>query len=366
MSKKDAVAKLRKKYQNVILSYRNGVYIWGTGLLGKFAHLQCEKNNIVVYGFIDNDKNNLNEQQKIFSYSILKQDDIVIIASFYCADIIEQLESMNLKNYIYYEDLSIIIHKFDTYYPAFNGVLEELEANKMKYIYLYDLLEDEISKKIYTAIINYKISLNTAYTSEAYNLSLQNGVQYFDKIIIDRLGENTTFLDVGGFDGGSTKDFIERVKGYNKIYFFEPDFQVIEEAKKKLHGVRNIEFIQAGAGRKREMLHYNAVGDGSGNISEEGKEIVPIVVLDDYIENGNTYVKMDVEGYEMQVLEGMKRAIIQYKPILAVSVYHKCGDMHRLVDKILAWNPRYKIYLRHYTRNYADTVCYFIDSKINM
>lgn len=361
MTKQGAVAELKKKYEHVISLLPKGVYIWGTGFLGKFVNLQCEKNDVQVHGYIDNNQDNLNKDRRIFSCDVLKKDDVVIIASFYCADIIEQLDSLNIKNYIYYEELACVMQKFDIYYQAFKGIHEELEAEKMQYMHLYDLLEDNTSKEVYTAIINYRISLDTAYATKAYNISLPNGTQYFDKVVIDKLDPNVTFFDVGGFDGESTEDFIKRAGAYRKIYFFEPDQKVIEKAKKRLRNNKDIEFIQAGVGEKKGAAHYDAVGNGSGNITEAGTEIVQIVALDDYIDQENTYVKMDVEGYEMQVLQGMKRTIKRYKPMLAVSVYHKCGDMHKLLNTILAWNPNYKIYMRHYTKNYADTVCYFID-----
>jgi len=365
MTKQGMLAELKKKYETVISLLPKGVYIWGTGLLGKFVQLQCEKNHISVHGYIDNNQKNLNEDRKVFSHSVLKKDDIVIIASFYCADIIEQLDHLNIKNHIYYEELALVMQEFDTYYQAFRGIHEELEKEKMQYIHLYDLLEDHVSKEVYTAIMNYRISLDTAYTVEAYNLSLQYGIQYLDKVITDRLNSDVTFFDVGGFDGESTEDFIKSIGMYRKIYFFEPDQRIIEKAKKRLHNEERIEFIQAGAGEKKDIAHYDAVGNGAGNISEIGAQMIQIAALDDYIDHENTYVKMDVEGYEMQVLKGMKKAIQQYKPMLAVSVYHKCGDMHKLVNTVLAWNPNYKVYMRHYTKNYADTVCYFIDNSTN-
>lgn len=85
-----------------------------------------------------------------------------------------------------------------------------------------------------------------------------------------------------------------------------------------------------------------------------------MVKLDDFIESADSYIKIDVEGWEEAALEGARNAIKEYKPMLSVSVYHKPGDIHKLVNKILAWNPAYQVYLRHYTETYADTRAYFI------
>lgn len=364
MTKQSAVAGLMQENQNITaLLPKKGAYIWGTGRLGKFVYEQCEKNDIVVNGYIDNNKDNLDDEKNIFSCDILKQDDIVIIASFYCVDIMEQLKGIGVRNYIYYENLAIIMDGFATYYQAFLGIHEELEENKAEYIKLYNALEDDLSKKIYTDILHYRISLDTKYTVDALKLSLRHGPQYFDKIIVEKADKNITFFDAGGFDGDSTLNFLTCIGDYQKVYFFEPDKNIMERAKMRLANNEKIVFMQAGVGEKSDTAHYDAVGGGAGNISEDGAEMIQMVALDDYIVDRHAYVKMDIEGYEMQALEGMKNAIMQYKPMLAVSVYHKCGDMHKLVNTILSWNPGYKVYMRHYSETYADTVCYFIDKE---
>lgn len=364
ITKKNMIEKMQLKYHNIVMSLSKGVYIWGTGRLGRFVHDQCEKNNINIYGYIDNDIENINSAKKCYSYNILTQDDVVIIASFYCVDIIKQLKALGVKNYIYYENLALILGGFATYCQSFQGIHEELEKNRGEYAHLYNVFTDDLSREIYTDIINYRISLDTKYTIDASKLSLQQGVQYFDRIILNRLNKEFIFFDVGGFDGESTLDFIKSTGEYRKVFFFEPDKDIIKRAKDRLHDKENIVYFQTGVGEKSGIVHYDAIGGGAGNISENGSEIIEMIALDDYIENNNVYVKMDIEGYELQALEGMKNAIMQYKPMLAISVYHKPGDMHKLVNKILSWNSDYQVYMRHYTNTYADTVCYFIDDGV--
>ncbi len=368
MTKKEAVSSLKEKHQNIIaaIDKSEGVYIWGTGQLGKFVYAQCEKNNVFVHGYIDNNKGNLSAEKKIFSCDILEKKDTVIIASFYCVEIADQLKSLGIKNYIYYEDLALILDGFDTYYQAFQGIHEELETNKAEYMHLYDILADDLSREIYADIINYRINLDTKYTIDALNLSLRHGSQYFDKVITEKIDKNFIFFDVGAFDGESTLDFINHIGKYRKIYFFEPDKNIIEDAKKRLQNKENIIFVQAGVSEKTSTAYYDAIGGGAGTIADSGSEIIQTVALDDYIEDGRVYIKMDIEGHEMYALKGMKNSIKHYKPLLAISVYHQCGDMHKLVNMILSWNPDYKVYMRHYTNTYADTVCYFVDDTFTV
>ena len=57
---------------------------------------------------------------------------------------------------------------------------------------------------------------------------------------------------------------------------------------------------------------------------------------------------MDVEGAEYETLSGMRNTIAKYKPKLAVSAYHRVGDIFTLPLYISQLNPDYKIYIRHH------------------
>ena len=74
-----------------------------------------------------------------------------------------------------------------------------------------------------------------------------------------------------------------------------------------------------------------------------------------------TFIKMDIEGAELESLKGAGRIIIrEQKPKLAICVYHKKEDIFDIPEYILSLNPKYKLYLRHYTLGEWDTVLYAI------
>lgn len=47
-------------------------------------------------------------------------------------------------------------------------------------------------------------------------------------------------------------------------------------------------------------------------------------------------------------------------PKLAISIYHKTGDIIDIPYYIHELNPQYRFYIRHYTVNECDTVLYVI------
>ena len=72
-----------------------------------------------------------------------------------------------------------------------------------------------------------------------------------------------------------------------------------------------------------------------------------------------TFVKMDIEGAEMNALRGMKRLIQENKPVLAICVYHLRDDYYKITDFIESILPEeYTFYMRQYRYTPTETVCY--------
>lgn len=73
-----------------------------------------------------------------------------------------------------------------------------------------------------------------------------------------------------------------------------------------------------------------------------------------------TFIKMDIEGAELAALKGAKNTIKMYKPKLAICVYHNPLDIIEIPKLIKEIEPSYKLYLRHYSKFYSDTILYAI------
>ena len=170
------------------------------------------------------------------------------------------------------------------------------------------------------------------------------------------------FVDVGAFDGDSTLQFIEWAKdSYDKILCFEPDVNNVDRFCERIPDIRQkkIELIKKGAWSSDAILSFKNDGIKSG-ILETGENKVEVCKIDDVVDKGVTYIKMDIEGAEEQAIIGAAKTIKRDKPKLAIAIYHKKEDIFVLPDLILRLNPDYKLYFRHYTFSDADTVMYAV------
>lgn len=73
-----------------------------------------------------------------------------------------------------------------------------------------------------------------------------------------------------------------------------------------------------------------------------------------------TYIKMDIEGAELDALKGAETVIKKNHPKLAICIYHKNEDMVSIIEYIHQIVPEYKIYVRHHSRCVNETVCYAV------
>ena len=89
---------------------------------------------------------------------------------------------------------------------------------------------------------------------------------------------------------------------------------------------------------------------------------IKVVSIDEYMKDKEpaTFIKMDIEGGEYDAISGAKNTIIKEKPKLALSVYHKATDLWKIPLSIKKLKPDYKMYIRHYSREIIDTVCFAI------
>lgn len=86
-----------------------------------------------------------------------------------------------------------------------------------------------------------------------------------------------------------------------------------------------------------------------------------MISLDEDIKEKVTYIKMDVEGFEVPAILGARQHIKNDTPKLAVCVYHIISDIWEVPRLIHNIYSGYRFYVRHYMEHQNwETVLYAV------
>lgn len=189
--------------------------------------------------------------------------------------------------------------------------------------------------------------------------------QYFDLPEMEWMDEEF-FVDCGSFDGNTSVILGNMIKDkLKKIVAFEPMADNIElcESNIKQIGV-DYKIINKGVWEKTTSIYFRMAEHGMLVMSENDEKDstrLEVTSLDETIGDAKvTFIKMDIEGSELNALKGAKKIIQEQKPKLAICIYHLVDDFYRIPEYILSLNSDYRLFIRHYGTNSSETVLYAI------
>jgi FkbM family methyltransferase len=282
---------------------------------------------------------------------------IITSLSFY-EEMLMQLKEHNLDSNLVDPLAHKILVSDIGCYTQFNNYYEIVIKNITKFEEVFNTLSDDLSKQIFIDRINYCISVNSKYLIPLKS----NSPQYFEPDLIN-LSNNEVFIDGGAYIGDTVEEFIIQTNGdFDGVYSFEPENTKHDEFLNKFSEFKNIELLPYGLWNKEGILRFNAQEDYASGLSELGNMDIEVTSIDNVLKEGTgvTFIKMDIEGAELKALHGAATTIKKYKPKLAICVYHKPLDIVEIPLFIKKLVPGYKIYLRHYSDQVYETVCYAI------
>lgn len=219
--------------------------------------------------------------------------------------------------------------------------------------YIYHSLADEESREVLNDILKFRLTLNYRGMS---NYEFRPEEQYFEDFMNY---SDEVFVDAGAFDGETTKLFCNRFPDYRRGYLFEPIADSITKARANLASFRDIQFINKGVSDSARSLCFSSTLGSANAVAEDGDSYIDVVTIDQQIADRVTFIKMDLEGWERKALIGARHKITTEKPKLAIAVYHAIEDFREIFKYVKSLRPEYKVYLRHYTEGWSETIMYF-------
>ena len=220
------------------------------------------------------------------------------------------------------------------------------------------ILPELSSNKEIKTIYGYTIEVSPKWGEDVYNLGFyEAGTLKF----IDLILRNTTntFLDVGANIGLMSLHAAHSLKGKGKVVAFEPVQFFYDKLNSniQLNSFKNIQTIKKGAGSVAVKVPIYLDGGCPSVIAtfrdEKGTtEMIDIEPLDDIVSSENIsnidFIKIDVEGFEFDVLKGARKTIADYKPVLCIEYIKKISDdsfnAKVLTEYLKELNPEYRFF----------------------
>ncbi|OGJ15851.1 hypothetical protein A3K73_01650 [Candidatus Pacearchaeota archaeon RBG_13_36_9] len=158
--------------------------------------------------------------------------------------------------------------------------------------------------------------------------------------------EGDTVVDAGAFYGIFTIYASKLVGKNGRVIAFEPEPFSYKVLKKnlKLNNIENVLVVRKGLWRKNGILNFSGRGGVSSLILNYGKDFnkkIRVTTLDNALKPLRNpkinFIKMDIEGAEIEAIKGMEETIKKDKPNFAIASYHKLNNQQTKgdVEKLL-------------------------------
>lgn len=283
------------------------------------------------------------------SYFEKKYEDFIILLCFGTEreEVIENIKNIMSRHELLAPDVPVFGNNI------FDSDFVNKNYDRLKKV--YDRLADDLSEKTFENMVKFKLSgdLNYLFSCEAEKKAP------YDEIL--NLSDNEVYLDLGAYRGDTVKEFLETKENYKKITAIEPDPKSFKKLKTFSESIKNIETINACVLDFTGETEFD-ISNSRGSSAGKGENKVKCVSVDDICPEA-TFIKADIEGAELKMINGAVNTIKANRPKMALSCYHRSEDLFTIPERIFEIREDYKIYMRHFKSVPAwDTVYYFVNT----
>lgn len=333
------------------------IILFGAGAAGHYALKHLRAQGIQPVAFVDNDpakQDKDDDEIGIFppDHALKAWPDATWVAAAIsrpaAPEIREQMRKMGVKTKPLWECI-----------PVCHGLPPH---NATKYLVNLCMSSDAISLE----------TLNDQYLfRESPDYDMQRDTSpisklYFPDFITHR--EDEHFVDCGAADGDTIAAFRALWTAWAAITAYEPDVENFQKLRTSL-AAEAAAIFNAGVGDFTGDQSFVMTGDYSAHLAgassrdaTDGVETnVRIFRMDDVTYPiPPTYIKMDIEGAELEALWGARKLIKKHKPVLAICAYHTSDHLYEIPLLIHAIQPEYRLFLRRYAEGAFELVWYAV------
>ena len=221
------------------------------------------------------------------------------------------------------------------------------------------LLADPLSRSQYEGQVAWRLTLDFDLLPLA-----QPETQYFDPDLRPQELDGL-FVDCGAFDGDTLRDlFAVYGSGLTGAIAYEPDPANFGQLQAWVQGLpselrERIDCREAALSDQKGWLCFQGGNDGGSRLAETGGSRVRAVRLDEDLSGLRVgWLKMDLEGQELQALAGSLLLPRPEHRTYTISMYHRSDDLWTIPAFFAKHLPAHSLHLRTHGEDGFDVVCY--------
>jgi FkbM family methyltransferase len=361
-------ARLQQAFDQVAGEPSPALVLFGAGLLGQRTLRILRTIGIEPLAFTDNNKTlwgGVVDGLKVLApreaVETLREKAVFVVTVYNGSAVRRQLREMGCGRVAAFTTL---FWKYPDAFLPFGGmsapepIFQEKEAVRAG----LHLWADEQSRVNYVSQLRWQFHLDT---EELPKPCPAQDTYFPDDLVVPR--EDEVFVDCGAYDGDSVRAFIARRRGvFKTAVALEPDPQNFAGLLRYVQGAEpglreRLVPRPLAAASHNGVLSFDVHGDMSSTATSTGTVTLDCARLDDVLADyPPTYIKMDIEGAELDALEGARNVIAAHRPVLAICAYHKKNDLWEIPQKIKSLCADYKVFLRLYAEDCWELVCYAV------
>jgi FkbM family methyltransferase len=325
----------------------------------------CKQHGIAIIAIVDDDPEKLG--RKIGDTTVeasatldgMDRSVPIVIASHRVLGATQKLRAKGFSTVLPFAALQILAPSVFPPHMFYVGWLTDVWEHRDQYRWLGGALGDDRSRQVLNAVLNYRMSADPEFLAPVLDKGRHHQGLYHPTGLFE-CDEHEVYIDAGAFDGDSLTWFKERVANqYDRIIAFEPDPKTYASLTKNFIGDDRIQTINAGLHRKKALLRFRDDASRGAIFTEDGEISMNVVALDELLAGERaTFIKMNIEGAEIDALYGAQHTIRRWLPKLAISVYHRPTDLWRIPQLVREFSDKYELFLRQHDGGVIETVLY--------
>ena len=322
--------------------------------------------DINVICLIDDAQKNVSAPIPVRQFSGLTTSDydLILITSAYWVDISRKLEAIGQIKFMVVD--SSVLYS----YLIFNAEEALAWDNLISQTLL--LLTNDNQKALYELLISSRQTPDNQLKLYDYfhTNKARFGREYLEYINTEDL---YAIIEGGVFDGTDTLEFVKQLADGGVLYGFDPNLTILSDRLKHAQHPQ-IKLYTRALWSKKTLLNFFSNSNNlpgarvvNGMHTEEVNQ-VSAVSIDEFVAEQSIekvdFIKLDIEGAELEVLRGAKYTLKKHRPQLAICIYHKKEHLFQIPLYLDSLLDNYHFYIGHYSPTFWDTVWYAIPNEL--